>query len=221
MKWHKIGLVIFFMLAMCFQAACSSGNTSNPLSCSQGSEVCINTSAGQPTGNPVTLIILVTSSKDIPDLNVSLRIPVGATIDGPQTWENYIVSPSVDQWTAYWDFAIHANQTLTFNRVLHFPSGTGAYQIFVEANTKNRIIHAVDEFDIQITNNGSYLIRAGTPYLSYTRRTTNIIYGPGTPVPPTYGLGPLVATSTPSRTRTRTPIPYPPPSTPITPPAYP
>jgi hypothetical protein len=125
MKWLKICLLILVILALCYLAACSpGGSASGRLHCSKGGEICISLSAVQSfsMGAPVPLQITVSSQKDISDLNVALTIGGDVTVDGPQTWENYLTSSSIIQGIAFWDFGIKAGQSLTFNRVLHYPS---------------------------------------------------------------------------------------------------
>ena len=238
MKKQKIYLAILVILALCFLNSCASGGSaSGKMNCSHGGEVCISMSTAPlfSKGSPVPLTITVNSTKDIPDLHVLLRIPAEATIDGPKTWENYLTASAMFPLSASWDFPIKAGQTLTFNRVLHFPSQQeGYFDILVAAVNTGGTIFAGDSFYIQITHNSGNIIRAGTPFLPYTPDVPDVTveaYGPGTPLPtspfvtiPTR-IAPLVATST-----LLTPLtsPYPPPSTPsispspsTTPPPYP
>jgi hypothetical protein len=229
MKSPEICLAILVILAACFLDACSSGGS---VKCSAGGEVCIgmSTAPAFSMGSPVSLRITVTSSKDIPDLHVTLAKPAEVIMDGPQSWENYLSTSSNDPLFAYWNFAIKAGQTLTFDRVLHFPSHEGLFDIVAEAVNSGRIIEAVDSFSVQITNNGGHIIRAGTPFLPYTPNVTMAIYGPGTPFPKF-----MIATNTPTpirfaslvATSTHLTLPYPPPpsitpsSSSATPPPYP
>jgi hypothetical protein len=235
MKRPGICLYILSILILCYLSACSSGGSaSGRLNCSKGGEVCIDISTVQSfsAGNPVPLKITVTSSKDISDLHVTLNTGTEITLDGTQTWENDIISnPTIDRGLAYWTFAIKADQSLTFNRVLHFPSHGGYFQIVVEAVTIGRITHAVDSFYFVLKKDGSgQSIMEGTPIPIYTPNVTSPAYGPGTPVPspvtnPTY---PPIGTPVPSLVTSPTPTPFAPlvaTSTPLTspypPPPYP
>jgi hypothetical protein len=226
MKWPGISLHILVILALCYLAACSPGGpSSGKLNCSHGGEVCITLSTVQSfaAGDPVQLKITVTSSKDITDLNVVLHTGAEVSVDGPQTWENYLTYSSIDKGYAYWNFAIKAGQSLTFNRVLHFPLKEGYFYVSAEVVNLGRIITAVDSFYVVLTQDGGQVIRSGTPLPLLTPKITLQVFGPGTPTPTLYinPTNPWMATHVPSpvtspfvplvATSTPIPLPYPPP----------
>jgi len=173
-------------------------------------------------GQPMLLNIEVSSTKDYSDLHVLLQTTSGVTVDGPQSWENYLITSVNEPGIVYWDFAIKAGQTLAFNRVLRFPSQEGYYQIIVEVVNKDRSIDAIENFHVLLEHYGAQVIGNGTPIPPYTPNVTSASYGLGTPVPtdvpniqtvnatlatqttPT-PFSPLLATSTPLTS------PYPPP----------
>ena len=231
MKWDKIFLLVFVILAACILAACAQGgfafapggSSSNAIHCSDGGEICINLDINQSFAmkDPVTLKITVTSSKDLSELNVTLHIPGDATVDGPKTWENNLTTTSVDPLTAYWSFPIKAGQPLTFNRVLHFHA-EGYMGVVAEAITPGRTMVATDDISVVITGGVGQVFRPGTPLPVITPIDKSGVYGPGTPVP-TF----CCATNTPvlSQATSAVPtksspmLPYPPPAsaTPNTP----
>ena len=174
-------------------------------------------------GDPVPLKISVTGTKDISDLLITLHTGADITIDGPQTWENYVSSPSIAPGYGYWSFAIKAGQTLTFNRVLHFPSEEGYFDVNAEVSNPGAVLVGTDSFMVLLTKDGGVVAKEGTALPPHTPNITAAYYGPGTPVPtrlrssPNPSMAtllpggntpiPLVATSTAQTT------PYPPPPT--------
>jgi hypothetical protein len=226
MESRRIGLVSLIVLMLWALTACAPGGGLNgrKLNCSAGGEVCLNLSTVQTfkTGEAVPLKITVTSTKDITDLHVSLSYNSEIQMDGPQTWENNLLYPTLDQGFAYWNFPIKAGQTLTFNRVLHFPLREGYFDVLVEVNNIGRIIHAFEAFYVVLVNAGGLVSMSGTPIPHIITPHGNIsVYGPGTPVPspitnPTYGPPPATTGPTPALkpaipTLTPPGSPYPPP----------
>jgi hypothetical protein len=192
MKRPEICLLIFAILAISSLTACSpGGSTVSQINCSHGGEICIHIdtpdsfSKGTPVqmGTPVTLQIRVTSTKDIPDLHVTLRTDYDVLLDGPQDWENYLLSSFYEPGFAGWDFTIKAGQTLIFKRVLHFPAHEGWFFVVASVANLGRALEGVDKFDVLITKDGGYVLRAGTPIPPYTPNVTLAAYGPGTPFP--------------------------------------
>ncbi len=222
MKRPGICLSIVTILATCLLAACTpGGSTSSKKKCSTGGEVCINTSTVQTfsMGDQFALNITVTSSKDISDLHVTLSTSAEVTVDGPQSWENYLSSSSIEPGYAGWNFAIKGGQPLPFNRVLHFPSNEGYFQVITEVFTPLRNLVAIDNFYVHLTHDGGKVIMAGTPFPPYTPNFTPAAYGPGTPVPTNLLASPLPWMTIPSPTQfvplvatsTLLTSPYPPP----------
>jgi len=232
MKQPVICLNILAVLALGFLAACSPGGSSaSRPNCSHGGEVCVslNMAKSFAMGEPLPLQITVTSSKDFSDLSITLDTGTEITLDGPQTWENFISNSTIDRGIAWWTFSIKAGQTISFNRVLHFPSKEGYFFVLVNVVNTGRIIDAVDSFNVLLEKSGGQVTLPGTPLPPHTPNVTSAVYGPGTPWPTfvieptkpwmtagpfpwtTYAptqSSPLVATSTPTRP------PYPPPASP-------
>jgi hypothetical protein len=230
MKKSEISLLTIVLLAVCSLTACSPGGySSEKQNCSSDGEICIHISTVDTfqTVNPVTLKINVTSTEDISDLHVTLRTDYDVKVDGPRNWENYLTATLIEQGYAGWDFSIKAGQTLTFTRVLHYPSHEGWFYVVASAATVGRTLEAVDSFEVLITRDGGYVIRAGTHPPPYTPNVTAAAYGPGTPVPtiilatypwekspstPTPTLVPVRQTTpTPTTVAPREASPYPPP----------
>jgi hypothetical protein len=216
MKKSGVSHITIVILAVCSLTACSPGGySSEKQNCSSDGEVCIHISTVDTfqTGNPVTLKIDVTSTKDISDLHVTLRTDYDVKMDGPRNWENYLTATLIEQGYAGWDFSIKAGQTLTFNRVLHYPTHEGWFYIVASVASLGRTLEAVDCFEVLITRDGGYVIRAGTLPPPYTPDVTAAAYGPGTPFPTmilaTYPWekSPSTSTSTPVTARQTTPTP--------------
>lgn len=216
--FYVLSLLVLYLLAACS----SNGSTTSKLNCSREGEICVTLSTVKSfaSSDPIGLKITITSSKDISDLNLTLHTGGEITMDGPQTWENNLSSPSISPGYAYWNFSIKGGQTLTYNRVLHLLPNEGNFNVNVDIVNLSRTIEAQDSFYIHLTKAGGQVILAGTPLPPYTPNLTLPAYGPGTPVPTfitnptnpgnitTTPVVPLVSTSTP------TTQPYPPPSSP-------
>ncbi len=226
MKRPEICLLILVIIAANSLAACAQGGSEyNQMNCSSEGEVCINVSAAEPInfGKPIKLTIKVTSSKDIPNLHVTLQTPAEVTTDGPQNWENYLSHTLVQPGYAGWDFAIKAGQTLIFNRVLHLPAREDTFFIGAEVITVGRTLVGIDSFYISMTHDGGKIYHSETPIPTVRYQvvvsTSFPTVGPSptfptlnTPIPslvidatPTQFI-PLASTSTPR------PSPYPGPS---------
>jgi len=184
MKQYKEYLLVLIILGGCLLAACAQGGSAANLNCSTGGEICITTQIVDtfPMGKPVPMKITVTSTKDIANLQVAIMMPTGAgTVEGPQNWEDFLSKASCGPGIADWIFDIKAGQTLTFNRVLDFPSHQEAgFSVISEVENVGRTIRAVDGFGVIITNDGGHVTRSGTPFPPYTPIITPLVYGPGT-----------------------------------------
>jgi len=191
MKRPGIWLLIGVILAMGSLAACSpSGSAPGKTNCSLGGEVCINVNTVEKftSGDPLTLKIEVTSTKDFSDLHVALHTLMGVTVDGPENWEPDLSSTFFEPGLATWNFEIKAGQTLTFERVLHFPSQEGWYSIQTDVVNTGRTIVGIDKFEVLLTKDGGFIIRDGTIPPPFTPDVTLAAYGPGTPVPTDFYL---------------------------------
>ncbi len=213
----SLGILSTSLLVSCFQ----SGPSSNSVNCSSGREVCITIDKVQPftMGEPMQLNINVSSTEDFNDLHVALFTFSGVTVDGPQTWENYLTTAVNDPGMAYWNFAIKAGQTLTFKRVLRFPPEEGYYWMVAEVVSTHRIYTGSESLTVLLEHKGVQVVRNGTPMPPHTPEFTMPAYGPGTPAP-TFITAPPTQTPFPTFTPPSTPssplleTSYPPPSTP-------
>jgi hypothetical protein len=202
MKRPEICFLILVMIASFSLVACSpDGIVSNKMNCSSGGELCITTSVNDTIqfGGPVKLSIKVTSSKDMSDLEVSIHSPSDFTVDGPQGWENFLTYASLQPGYAIWTFDIKAGQTLTFNRVLHFPSKEGYFDIIVVVVNPGGTLIGTDSFTVHMTKNGGVIYGEGTSLPPEVPYVTLPVYGPGTPYP----------TFLPTETRIVMPTPMP------------
>lgn len=180
-KNYVVFYLVFALISLPFFASCSLRQpSSDDLNCSNGHEVCISIDKVQPftMGEPLQLNITVSSINDFSDLHVSLITHGGITVDGPQSWEDYLISSQNQPGMAVWDFPIKTNQPLTFKRILHFPSQEGYYSILTEVVNHDRSIDAVDNLTILLEHKGVHLIRQGTPLPPHTPEKTYPAYGP-------------------------------------------
>jgi hypothetical protein len=239
MKKLVIVLLALAVIGFPLLTSCSPGKpSSDDIKCSVGKEVCISIDKVQPftMGEPFLLNISVSSTSDITNLHFSLITHSGVTVDGPQSWEKYLSNSLNQPGMAVWDFSINSNQTLTFKRILRFPSTEGYYTIQTEVINQDHSIDVADSLTILLEKKGVQVIRPGTPLPPHTPENNNPSYGPGTPYPtnvpniqtvnatlatltaPTAKqltpspMVPLIVTPTPNRTPTL-PNPYPPPGT--------
>jgi hypothetical protein len=214
------GILIFALLALCILSFLSS-YLFKSVNCSMGKEVCITIDKVQnfTIGEPMRLNINVTSTKDYSNLHVALQTTHDITVDGPQTWENYLTNSVNKLGLAYWDFSIKAGQTLTFKRVLHIPQEEGYYSILAEVVNTGRSITASESLNILVEHKTVYVAANGTLLPAHTSNATPAAYGPGTPAP-TFITAPSIQTPFPTPKPPSTPssplleTSYPPPSTP-------
>ncbi len=187
MKKPKIFLLVSIILSFIFLASCAQGgNDSNALNCSAGGEICIVIDKVQPItmGDPMPITINVSSKKDFSDTHVTLFIQGGTiSVDLPQTWENSVTAGRNDAGTQSWEFAIKADQTLSFKRVIRFPLEEGYYSISVELVAIGRRIRAYDGLVVSLEHRGVQVIRPGTPAPDHTLASNSPAYGLGTPHP--------------------------------------
>jgi len=131
--------------------------------CSKRGEVCIKVTAVEPVrfGELVTVIITVTTDKDISELGISIfTYPVDAVVEGPQGWEQAAKDGMVYKGGAGWKITAKANQPLTFTRKVRFPSREGVFTIVVGAGTPT--FRVEDSVSIHLTRAGGKVYLSGT-----------------------------------------------------------
>lgn len=187
MKRLRVYLLILIIFLLGLLPACSqSGSSEDRKHCSYEGEVCVNLDIvpSFAAGDPVNLVIIVTSAKDFPDLHLTLSFNSEITMDSVDSWEDNLRNPSITNGHAFWNFEIKAGQTLTFTRVLHFPITKLAYtHVYVAVVNPGRIVTARDDFAVVLTKEGGQIYREGTPIPRYTPNVTSPVFGPGTPAP--------------------------------------
>ena len=197
-----------YVLLLVSLAACAGGVTYE-YGCTiyENGNVCIDMQAEEPIqyGEPITLIITVTSATDIAGLKIFLySSPPTILLEGVNGWvENGI----------NWAIDIVANQPQVFTRRVLLPEKDGYFQILSSADTGQ--LHTTYSFYVHQKGGVSTLYYENTP-IPYTQGTLPAI-GPELletlhAVPsPTHR-----STITPAPTKTSTPtsVAYPEPPTP-------
>jgi hypothetical protein len=225
MKKIKKLLHVFAILSLGILSSCSQGGTSEDRKhCSYEGEVCVHLDIvpSFAAGDPVDLVISVTSSKDFPDLSLSISYNAEITMDSVDTWEDNLRNSTIGNGVAYWSFEMKAGETLSFTRVLHFPAREQGYlDFYIVVVNPGRIVTARNDFSVVLTKDGGQVFMDGTPVPKYTPNVTSPSFGPGTPVP-TFITNPTnswretpIPPSDFDLTPTLSPAPpYPPPSSP-------
>jgi hypothetical protein len=183
------------VLLLASLAACAGVSAPGGGNCSKRGEVCIKVSATEPVrmDEPVTVIVTVTTYKDIPDLGISIyTYPVDAVVEGPQGWEKEAKNGVVYKGGAGWKIAAKANQPVTFTRKVRFPLQEGLFDIQVSASTPS--LRAEDSLSIHLTRAGGKVYLSGTSVPATSGPLPTITPGPSpTFIPtPTRFVSPLV-----------------------------
>jgi len=152
-------ILLFTSLTACANSASDKGG------CSMQGELCIQVRAKEPVhfDEPVTIMITVTSEKDIAGLVVSLTTwPKSIVVQDAFKAEPGKVSWK-DQGKIDWRVDIKANQTVTFTRSLTLPPPTidlAHYDIFVRASTPQ--LSADDSLVIYLNREDKQVYLSGT-----------------------------------------------------------
>lgn len=142
-------------------AACSSGASSRG-GCTKGGEVCIRLSTEGPVelGNPLTLVITVSSEKEIPNLGISLiTSPKTIIIEAAEGPEPGVVKLE-DRNGIDWLVDIQAGETITFHRKLRFPPGDRSFMLVGYSSTPQ--MRAMDSINISQTQDRLDVYLSGT-----------------------------------------------------------
>ncbi len=136
--------------------------------CSDG--VCVTLRIVEPVhfGQPVTVLITVTSDQDRSDLGLTLYTDaIQATIDGPQGWEsnarNEVVFKNGPSDGAGWSFDVKANVPVRFTRVLRFAEGEQTFGVFAALHVPPRSYVAGASVQIRYSREGVRVYGMGTP----------------------------------------------------------
>lgn len=186
--------------------------------CSPDGQVCIDIHANEPIhyGDPVEILISVTSDRDIENLYIDLAYYPKITIEGIENWTENIQDPLIWQGGAGWRASINANQTLIFTRTFTLPLEEGYFSIDASISEKNSF-RATNGLTIAMTTQGGMVYLANTPI----PRTPGPVQLPTTDphvletllAMPTYTPW-VTLTPHPVINSTPTPPAYPPPATP-------
>ena len=107
MKRPSVYLHILVILLLGLLPACSqSGSSEDRKHCSYEGEVCVNLDIvpSFAAGDPVNLVIIVTSAKDFPDLHLTLSFNSEITMDSVDSWEDNLRNPSITNWACFLEF---------------------------------------------------------------------------------------------------------------------
>ncbi|MDD2694448.1 MAG: hypothetical protein PHD58_00810 [Anaerolineales bacterium] len=221
---------VFILLSVFLTACAGAGSDRGRCMKSEDGEVCVRVRAEEPIrfGEPVTIVITVTSEREIADLRISLfTSPTNTMVEEPEKWETGTRNQAIWKGGAGWDVTIKSGQPLAFSRELHLPLEEGEFDVIVHASTPH--LRVVDSLSIYQTSEGSKVYLSGTsipinegplPTENSSQRATRLAY----PTEPFSIIQtPYVEMLSPAPTTTITPTQpsYPPPVTQIPRVAYP
>ena len=200
-------------------AACMGGMVRDPR-CTPGGEICIKIEVDEPIrwGEPVTVKITVTSSKDLPRVGVSIYTFPPATVEGPSGWEATSREGMVWKGGAGWLTDVRIGQPMVFTRTVRLPlleEGSSRFELQANVSTPQGP-RGSDSVTIYFTDEGAKVYYSGTPLPIITRLIDQTVIT--TPLPSFTPLPTRTPFPTPSPTPTH-PRPSPPPTP--TPAAYP
>lgn len=128
--------------------------------CNEWEKICIHLSVEEPIqmGEPINLIVTVTSEKDISDLNITLT-----SVDSPKA---LFEEPNLQSWRerdVTWTVNSTTDGPLTSIHKLLLPAEEGYYQILVTAGVIGKGQLVADEISIYLTKEGGKVYFANTP----------------------------------------------------------
>lgn len=217
-----------WMLAILMMALAGCGGSAAPGGgqCNQG--LCVKIEVVEPIrwGEPVTVMVEVTTETDIPELGVSIYTFPPVMVEGPVGWETTAKNGMVWEGGAGWLTEAKAHRSASFVRKIRLPTQEGLYSIQANASTPQGL-RVSDSVDIYLNREGGVInptpaVLPGTPMLVSTLPPERLLtpFPTSTPWPTPF---PTPTPPPPVRTPTPTQPPYPfisPISTP-TPAAYP
>jgi hypothetical protein len=138
------------------------GPTQSAYNCGEG--ICTKLQVVEPVrfNEPITVIITVTTEKDIPGLGVTLSHDAGLEMEGPQTWEKDAKNVALWKGGASWSADAKANQPTRATRKILPPSREGFLQIVASASIPGRGPVATDSVNIYLTREGGKVYLSGT-----------------------------------------------------------
>ena len=212
MNVKQLPIYIIILMGL---VSCAGGSSSLRGRCEEG--ICVKIEAVEPIrfGEPVSIIITVSTNKNIPDLGVSLfhrpTVVIENTLDSEKGIETWKGETGID-----WIVNAEANQPIKFQRTLHLPLQEGFYDLEASASMKQGF-RVSDFLAIYLSKEGSRVYYSGTqipktpgPELLPTMGTEELrnFHATLTAMPT---ITPLPPTWTPSPTASP-PAAYPPPA---------
>jgi hypothetical protein len=150
-----------YVILLVSLVACADAAPPNRPNCSSGGEICIELWADEPVsfGKPVTITLIVTSEKDIPELNIYFSTwPQSVVVQDPTSVEPGQVTKK-SQSGIHWLVEIKGDQTLTFTRNITLPTDEGLFDIQAAATTTS--IRAETSIGILLTREGGKVYLSG------------------------------------------------------------
>ena len=187
--------LLICVLLLASLAACAAPSGPGAFRCDEEEKTCVKLTVAEPIkpGQPVSVMITVTSQKDIPGLMVSLTAypPEKVSI------EDEPGLPSAQGGAVGWTADVQANHPLTVTRKIRLPSVEGEYGGY-----------ALIELRAWIHRAGGVVV--GDDLTIYVTRQGAKVYYANTPIPITPGPEPTLAPGQyPTIFPTLTPIPTP------------
>ncbi|MDW8064790.1 MAG: hypothetical protein RMK32_04075 [Anaerolineae bacterium] len=192
-----------WMLAIMMMAWAGCGGSAAPGSVRCNENLCVKIEVAEPIrwGEPITVMIVTTTDRDITDLGISIYVypSKGVVVEGPENWEGEAKSGMVYEGGAGWRVTTKTGQPITFTRVVHLPQEEGVFKIMASATTIQGM-RVTDSVYIYVGREGGVVnptpdVLPGTPALVPT-------------APPEWRL-------TPFPTSTPWPTPFPTPTSPV------
>ena len=128
MNVKQLPIYIIILMGL---VSCAGGSSSLRGRCEEG--LCVKIEAVEPIifGEPVTVIITVSSEKDNPALGISLYHSVKVVVEEAKAWEKGIKDVAIWNSGTSWRASVEANQPSTYMRTLHLPLQEGYYKLVV------------------------------------------------------------------------------------------
>ncbi len=164
LKMKTISSVILTLIVL---TACGGARQQGGGRCQDG--VCIDLDVVEPIlfGEPVVLLVTVTSDHDIAELDVTVKSFNSHAISAdPETWQEPFLDAHTWPSTADWLISVEADTPTTFTRPFQIPLTEGSFDFAAYASVVNEL-RIGTMIAIDITHAGGIVYRSGTPIPTY------------------------------------------------------